>query len=182
MNNLNLNSKRVFTLLPNGFFFSNWGNSYFCGRYQGDCPPSPIEVVLNFPFEDLFVCFTDNVLKVNLDRYPYRYSTASTPALPLYLGGESHENLGRFENLDYLLIDRGVLSANGVVMPLRDFPLDRFELSPVDLARANQFLALGYTKVGFVYAWYKPIVFVSFGKPWSTFYLRVGCRLGIERA
>jgi len=178
----NLNSKRVFTLLPNGFFFSNWGSSYFCGRYKGDCPTRAVEVELEFPFDYLFVSFHDNILRVNHDPYAYRYSNLSTPALPLYLGGESHENLGKFESLEYLRVENGVLSANGVAMRLYDFPLSRFELSSVDIERANKFLSLGYTKVGFVYAWYKPCFFVEVNKNWQTFYLRVGNGLGIERA
>jgi hypothetical protein len=180
----NLNSKRVFTLLPNGFFFCNFGSTYFCGRYEGDCPTRAVEVELEFPFDHLFVSLDDffNILRVNHTRYAYRYSTALPPALPLYLGGESHDNVGKFENIEYMEVRDGVLSANGVAMRLYDFPLSRFELSSVDIERANKFLSLGYTKVGFVYAWYKPVIFLSFNANWMTYYLRVrDSEIGIGR-
>jgi hypothetical protein len=179
----NLNSVRNFVLLPNGFFFSPIGSSYFCGRYRGeDFPPQPIAIDLPFPFDRLFVDYYRGELRVNHELVPYRYSHLSTPQLPLHLGGESHERLGRFENIEYMEVRDGVLSANGLVKPLRYFPLDRFEMSLLDIARANQFLAWGFRSVEFVYAWYRRVFFLEFNENWMTFYLRVGYHLDIDNA
>jgi hypothetical protein len=177
-------SMQTIYLLPNGFFFSPFRGTYFCGRYEGDRPTRAVEVELEFPFDHLFVSLDDffNILRVNHTRYAYRYCTLSIPPLPLYLGGESHERLGRFENIEYMEVRDGVLSANGLVKPLRYFPLDRFEMSLLDIARANQFLDWGFRRVEFVYAWYRRVFFLEFNENWMTFYLRVGYRLDIDNA
>ena len=169
-------NKRTFVLLPNGYFFSAIGASYFCGYYRGEeCPPSPIETELEFPFDYLHISFTDNVLKVNLDCHPYRYSSSSlVPLLPIDIGCYSSKDLGEFETIEYLRVVRGTLIANGFERVLRDFPIALFELSPVDIARANRFISWGFNRVGLVYSWYRPVVFVSFEKDsWMTYYLRV---------
>lgn len=167
-------SKRTFVLLPNGYFFSAIGGSYFCGYYRGEkCPPSPIETELEFPFDYLIVSFGDNVLKVNHACRPYRFCTLSAPPMP-NIGCQSSTDLGLFENLGHLRVERGMLRANGVVKPLRDFPLAYFELQLLDIARANRFISWGFNRVGLVYSWYRPVVFVSFEKDsWMTYYLRV---------
>jgi hypothetical protein len=180
----NLNSKRVF-LLPNGFFFSFLGDSYFCGRYEGsEDIKRPVEVELEFPFDHLFLSLDNffNILRVNHTRYAYRYCTPSIPPLPLYLGGETHDDLGNFENIEYLEVREGILSTNGVDKPLHDFPLAYFNLQLLDIARANMFLSWGFRRVGFVYALYKPIIFLEFNANWFTYYLRVrGSEIGIGR-
>ena len=176
-------SMQTFYLLPNGFFFSPFRGTYVCGRYQGgDDIKRPVEVELPFPFNSIFVSLDDffNLLRVNHTRYDFRYRDLHPPALPLYLGGESHENLGRFQNLDYLLIARGVLSANGVVKPLRYFPLARFELNSVDIERANMFLSWGFNRVEFIYAWYRRVFFLKFNENWLSFYLRLNCRAELD--
>jgi len=178
-----LNSMRDFILLPNGFFFSPLEATYFCGRYRGeDCPPQPIAIELPFPFDRLFVDYYMGELRVNHELIPYRFSSLHIPSLPLHIaGGECHWALGKFEILDYLRVENGVLSANGIHdTPLHDFPIPKFELSAVDIARANQFLEWGFRRVEFVYAWYGRVFFLEFNENWQTFYLRVGYRLDID--
>ena len=173
--------KRLFYLLPSGRFVSFIGTSYFCGYYRGeDCPDHPIEVILNFPFDYLFVSFREDVLQVNHTCYPYRYCTLSTPPLP-HIGCQTSTDLGVFENLEHLRVESGMLRANGVVKSLNDFPLAYFDLQLSDIARANRFISWGFNRLGLVYSWYRPIVFMSFEADfWMTFYLRLGYRSEIE--
>ena len=177
-------SKRTFVLLPSGRFISFIGGSYFCGYYRGEkCPPSPIKTELEFPFNYLTVSFEDNVLEVNHARCPYRYITYSALSkLPLpYVGCQSSTDLGWFIAFERLQVVRGTLIANGFERVLRDFPIALFELSPVDIARANRFISWGFNRVGLVYSWYRPIVFMSFEADfWMTFYLRLGYQSQIE--
>jgi hypothetical protein len=120
-------------------------------------------------------------LRVNYTRYPYLYSTlAQTPPMPL-VGCQTSKDLGILEKLDSLVVEGGTLIANGVANPLRDFPLAYFDLQLLDIARANQFLDWGFRRVEFVYAWYKPVFFLSFKADfWMTFYLRLGYQSQIE--
>ena len=166
--------KRTFHLLPNGRFVSFIGDSYFCGFYRGEnTPQRPVEVRLEFPLEYLHISFRDNVLRVNNAPRAYRYSTLSTPPLP-HIGCQSSTDLGWFIAFERLQVVRGTLIANGFERVLRDFPIALFELSPVDIARANKFISWGFNRVGLVYSWYRPVVFVSFEKDsWMTYYLRV---------
>jgi len=176
--------KRLFYLLPSGRFVSFIGTSYFCGFYRGEkCPPCPIETELEFPFDYLEVSFGDNVLKVNHNRSPYRYSTNRTlSTLPQpYIGCQSSTDLGVFENLEYLKVERGMLRANGVAKPLHDFPIAYFDLQLLEIARANMFIEMRFNRLSLVYSWYRPIVFMSFEADfWITFYLRLGYRSEIE--
>ena len=174
-------NKRTFVLLPNGRFFSAIGASYFCGYYRGEkCPSSPIETELEFPFDYLIVSFGDNILKVNHACRPYRFCTLSAPPMP-NIGCQSSTDLGWFIAFERLQVVRGTLIANGFERVLRDFPIALFELSPVDIARATRFISWGFNRLGLVYSWYRPIVFMSFEADfWMTFYLRLGYRSEIE--
>jgi len=176
-------TKRKFVLLPNGFFTSNFGSSYFCGRYRGsNCPPRPVEVVLDFPFDYIFISFSDDGLWVNHDPIPFRFTDFTTPPLPLYMGCQSSETIGKVDRLDYLRVERGILSANGVDKPIHDFPIDNFELSSVDIARARSFIAAGFKRVALTYAWYRPVFFLDLSKDWMAFYLRVNYRSEVDNA
>jgi hypothetical protein len=178
-------NKLTFVLLPGGHFVSFIGATYFCGFYRGEnTPDRPIEVALPFPFDYLFVSFRDDVLQVNHTCYPYRHITlATTPPMPL-VGCQTSSDLGWFITLERLQVVRGTLIANGLEKGLRDFPIALFELESLDIARANRFISWGFNRLGLVYSWYRPIVFISFEKAsWMTYYLRLrfDSERGIER-